>query len=72
MDGGPPGLPAGAQLAVVSGDPGKAGKFTIRLKMPANYAVPPHHHPTDEMVKRVRQAALWHGRDDGHGEGGRR
>jgi hypothetical protein len=49
MDG-PPGLPAGAKFAVVSGDPSKEGMFKIRLKMPANYAVPPHHHPTDETV----------------------
>ena len=49
MDGRP-GLPAGAQMAVVSGDPGKAGKFTIRLRMPINYAVRPHWHPTDEKV----------------------
>lgn len=49
MDG-PPGLPAGAQIAVVSGDPGKAGKFTIRLRMPVNYSVRPHWHPTDEKV----------------------
>jgi quercetin dioxygenase-like cupin family protein len=46
----PPGLPAGAQLAVLSGDPGKEGMFTIRLKFPANYSVAPHHHPTDELV----------------------
>ncbi len=52
MDG-PPSLPSGVQMAVVSGDPGKAGKFTIQLKMPADYAVPPHSHPTDEVVKVV-------------------
>jgi quercetin dioxygenase-like cupin family protein len=46
----PPGLPPGAQLAVLSGDPGKEGMFTIRLKFPANYSVAPHHHPTDELV----------------------
>jgi len=49
MDG-PPGLPSGAKFAVVSGDPGKEGMFTVRIKMPANYAVPPHQHPTDEKV----------------------
>ena len=49
MDG-PPGLPSGAKFAVVSGDPGKEGPFVIRIKMPANYAVPAHHHPTDERV----------------------
>ena len=49
----PPGLPAGAELAVVKGDPGKAGMFTIHLKTPANYSVPPHWHPTDEHVTLV-------------------
>ncbi len=46
----PPGLPAGAQAAVLSGDPTKEGMFTIRLKFPANYSVAPHQHPTDELV----------------------
>jgi len=46
----PPVIPPGAQLAVVAGDPSKEGLFTIRLKMPANYKVPAHHHPTDEFV----------------------
>jgi quercetin dioxygenase-like cupin family protein len=46
----PPGLPAGARLAVLSGDPGKEGMFTIRLRFPPGYAVAPHHHPTDELV----------------------
>src|SRR5690348_11691160 len=49
----PPGLPAGADFAVVSGNPGKAGKFTIRIKMPSNYAVRPHWHPSDEHVTLV-------------------
>ena len=52
MDG-PPGLPAGAQFAVVSGDPAKKGMFTIRARLPANYAVPAHWHPTDEKVSVV-------------------
>jgi quercetin dioxygenase-like cupin family protein len=46
----PPTIPPGAQLAVVAGDPSKEGLFTMRLKMPANYKVPAHHHPTDEFV----------------------
>ena len=40
-------------MAVVSGNPGKKGPFKIQLKMPADYAVPPHSHPTDEVVKVV-------------------
>jgi quercetin dioxygenase-like cupin family protein len=46
----PPGLPAGAQVAVLSGDPAKEGMFTIRLKFPPGYSVAPHHHPTPELV----------------------
>jgi len=47
---GPPSLPAGAQMAVVSGDPGKAGMFTVDIKFPAGYAVPAHSHPTQETL----------------------
>jgi quercetin dioxygenase-like cupin family protein len=47
----PPSLPPGAELAVLSGDPSKAGAmFTIRAKFPAGYKVPPHWHPSDENV----------------------
>ena len=46
----PPILPAGAQMAVLAGDPGGTGLVTIRLKMPAGYKIPPHWHPTDEHV----------------------
>jgi quercetin dioxygenase-like cupin family protein len=48
---GPPALPPGAELAVVSGDPSTAGgSFIIRAKFPDGYKVPPHWHPTDENV----------------------
>ena len=46
----PASLPAGAQLAVIEGDPGKPGLFTMRLRMPSGYRIPPHFHPTDEHV----------------------
>src|SRR2546423_820141 len=46
----PPALPKGAQLAVLSGDPGKDGPFVIRLKFPSGYKIPAHSHPTDEYV----------------------
>ena len=46
----PPGLPAGAKMAVLSGDPGKKGLFTVRLQAPAGYKVPPHTHPTSEHL----------------------
>ncbi|MFZ1008517.1 MAG: cupin domain-containing protein [Candidatus Sulfotelmatobacter sp.] len=47
----PPFLPAGAQLAVLEGNPMAAsGDFTIRLKMPDGYKVAPHTHPNRENV----------------------
>ena len=46
----PPALQKGAELAVVSGNPGAAGPFVIRLKVPAGYKIAPHWHPTDEHV----------------------
>lgn len=46
----PPMLPPGAQIAVLAGDPGKPAPYTVRLKFPANYAIPAHSHPTDENV----------------------
>jgi quercetin dioxygenase-like cupin family protein len=46
----PPTLPAGAELAVLAGDPAKPGPVTLRLKMPKGYQIPAHWHPTDERV----------------------
>jgi quercetin dioxygenase-like cupin family protein len=46
----PPVFPKGAQMAVLSGNPGAKGPFVVRLKMPAGYRIPAHHHPTDEYV----------------------
>src|SRR6476469_9901414 len=43
-------FPAGAQLAVLQGDPSKTEPFTVRLRMPSGYRIPPHTHPTDENV----------------------
>lgn len=44
-------VPAGAQLAVLEGDPGAStGDFTVRLKMPDGYRIPPHWHPHRENV----------------------
>jgi hypothetical protein len=60
---GPPMLPSGVQMAVVSGDPSKKGMFKIELNMPADYAVPPHSHPTNEIVK-VLSGKLHYGMGD--------
>lgn len=44
----PPLLPAGAKVAVLEGDPTKPGPFTMRIKFPAGYRIPPHWHPAVE------------------------
>jgi quercetin dioxygenase-like cupin family protein len=46
----PPDLPKGVQMAVLSGDPTKAVPFTLRLKMPDGYKIPPHWHSNDEHI----------------------
>ncbi len=43
-------LPAGAQLAVLSGDPMSNGPYAVRLRMPDGYKIAPHWHPTDENI----------------------
>jgi quercetin dioxygenase-like cupin family protein len=45
----PPLLP-GAKVAVVEGDPKSNGHFTLRLKFPPYYKIPPHTHPVDERT----------------------
>jgi quercetin dioxygenase-like cupin family protein len=49
MWAGPPSLPPGAQAAVLLGNPAKEGPFVLRLKFPADFAVPPHRHSKDEL-----------------------
>jgi len=46
----PAALPAGAEVAVLYGDPGKDGQFAMRIKLPQGYSVPPHSHPKPEVV----------------------
>jgi quercetin dioxygenase-like cupin family protein len=47
----PAALPAGAQIAVLVGDPSKKGMpYAFRVKLPDGYKVPPHTHPVDENV----------------------
>jgi len=47
----PPFITAGAQLAVIEGNPmASSGDYTIRLKMPDGYRIAPHWHPKRENV----------------------
>ena len=43
-------FPAGAQMAVLQGDPTGTEMFTVRLRFPNGYKIAPHTHPTDEHV----------------------
>ena len=56
-------FPAGAKMAVVSGDPTKIGPFTVQLSMPDGYRLAPHFHPTDEVIE-VKQGTFVFGMGD--------
>jgi len=47
---GPASLPPGAEIKVLEGDPAKEGQFTMRLRFPDGYKIPPHWHPKVEHV----------------------
>jgi quercetin dioxygenase-like cupin family protein len=48
-------FPPGAMFAMVQGNPSVAGEvFTVRLRFPDGYILPPHTHPTDEHVTVLR------------------
>ena len=46
----PPALPAGAQIAVLEGNPAEKGSVTLRLRFPADYNIPAHWHSMTERV----------------------
>jgi quercetin dioxygenase-like cupin family protein len=46
----PPFLSPGAKIAVLHGNPAEKGQYAIRVKLPSNYRIAAHWHPTDEHV----------------------
>jgi len=42
--------PAGLQQATLVGDPGKAGLYVMRGKLPPGFRIPPHSHPDERVV----------------------
>jgi len=46
----PPVFQAGAEMAVLQGDPGSPGPYVVRLKMPDGYNILSHDPPTTENV----------------------
>jgi quercetin dioxygenase-like cupin family protein len=59
----PPMLPPGAKIEVLAGSPMGDGLYTVRLKFPANYKIPAHSHPKDELVT-VLSGTLYMGMGD--------
>ncbi len=47
---GPGSLEPGAQFAILEGNPGKPGVFTMRIRMPDGFRIAPHWHPNVERV----------------------
>ena len=45
-----PGFLPGMKVAVLEGDPEKAGPYTLRLQFPAGYRFPGHSHPNTENL----------------------
>jgi len=64
---GPASLEEGAQYAVLEGDPGQPGVFTMRLKLPDGFHIAPHTHPGVERVTVISGTFLL-----GHGTSGDR
>jgi quercetin dioxygenase-like cupin family protein len=58
----PASLPAGAQAAVLLGNPQQEGPFVLRLKFPAGFIIPPHRHSQAEVVTIISgKVAIMHG-----------
>lgn len=47
---GPDSFEPGAQFAILEGDPGASGVFTLQLKLPDGFVINPHWHPNVERV----------------------
>lgn len=59
----PPVFPAGAEIAVLEGNPAAKGPIVLRLKFPAGYVIAPHWHSMDERVT-VLQGTFYIGAGD--------
>lgn len=51
-------FPAGAEMAVLQGNPAGHEMFAVRLRFPSGYRIAPHTHPTDEHVTVIRGTLL--------------
>ena len=46
----PPGLPSGAKVSVLLGDPTKPGPFVVRISTSGEYVIKPHYHSRAEAL----------------------
>ncbi|MDN5864646.1 MAG: cupin domain-containing protein [Gammaproteobacteria bacterium] len=60
---GPPALPEGVKIAVLSGNPFAEGFSIVRLKIPPHTTFAPHWHPTAESFTLLK-GRLWLGMGD--------
>jgi len=60
---GPSSLLPGSKMAILEGDPTKAGTFVLRIKLPDGFKIMPHTHPKDERVT-VLSGTLYLGMGD--------
>jgi quercetin dioxygenase-like cupin family protein len=51
-------IPPGAQMVLLYGSPDKPGPYIFRVKFPAGYKLPPHHHQ-DARAVTVLQGDYW-------------
>jgi len=56
---GPPNLPQGTQISLVSGDPSQPGPFVLRVKFPANTVIAPHTHSEAETLT-ILSGSIYH------------
>lgn len=56
---GPPNLPKGTQISMVSGDPAKPGPFVLRIKFPADTVIAPHTHSQAETLT-ILSGSIYH------------
>lgn len=51
-------IPPGARMIMLHGSPDKAGPYIFRVKFPAGYKLPPHHH-SDARSVTVLKGNYW-------------
>ncbi|WP_331298404.1 cupin domain-containing protein [Methylobacterium oryzae] len=56
---GPPNLPKGTQISMVSGDPSKPGPFVLRVKFPTHTVIAPHTHSAAETLT-ILSGSIYH------------